>query len=42
LRREQHDPAILLGHATARYLDALHVAAEHIADPQMITNLPSR
>jgi hypothetical protein len=38
LQREQHDPAILLGHATARYLDALHVAAEHLADPQMITN----
>jgi hypothetical protein len=36
---EQHDPAILLSHATARYLDALHVAAEHLADPQMITNL---
>jgi conjugative relaxase-like TrwC/TraI family protein len=39
LRREQHDPAILLGHATARYLDALHVAAEHLADQQMITKL---
>ncbi|MFL6046034.1 MAG: MobF family relaxase [Propionibacteriaceae bacterium] len=39
LQREQHDPAILLGHATARYLDALHVAAEHLADPQMITKL---
>ena len=39
MRREQHDPAILLGHATARYLDALRVAAEHLADPQMITNL---
>jgi hypothetical protein len=39
LQREQHDPAILLGHATSRYLDALHVAAEHLADPQMITKL---
>ncbi len=39
LQREQHDPAILLGHATARYLDALHIAAEHLADPQMITEL---
>jgi hypothetical protein len=39
LQREQHDPAILLGDATVRYLDALHVAAEHLADPQMITNL---
>jgi hypothetical protein len=26
-------------HATARYLDALHIAAEHLADPQMITKL---
>jgi hypothetical protein len=39
LQREQRDPAILLGHATARYLDALHIAAEHLADPQMITKL---
>ena len=39
LQREQHDPAILLGHATARYLDALHFAAEHLADAQMINNL---
>jgi conjugative relaxase-like TrwC/TraI family protein len=39
LQREQHDPAILLGHATARYLDALHIAAEHLADPQLITKL---
>jgi conjugative relaxase-like TrwC/TraI family protein len=41
LHREQHDPAVRLGHATARYLDALHVAAEHLADPQMITDLES-
>jgi conjugative relaxase-like TrwC/TraI family protein len=39
LQREQHNPAILLGHATARYLDALHLAAEHLVDPQMITKL---
>ena len=39
LKREEHDPAILLGHATARYLDALHVAAEHLADPEIITKL---
>ena len=39
LQREQHDPAILLGHGTARYLDALQVAAEQLADPQMITKL---
>jgi hypothetical protein len=31
-----------LGHATARYLDALHIAAEHIADPQMINDLDSQ
>jgi hypothetical protein len=37
LQREQQDPAILLGHATARYLDALHIAAEHLAGQQMIT-----
>jgi hypothetical protein len=42
LHREQHDPAVQLGHATARYLDALHIAAEHIADPQMITDLDSQ
>jgi hypothetical protein len=28
-----------LGHATARYLDALHVAAEHLAVPRTIANL---
>jgi conjugative relaxase-like TrwC/TraI family protein len=39
LQRQQHDPAIQLGHATARYLDALHVAAEHMAGPQMIADL---
>ena len=39
LQREQHDPAVQLGRATARYLDALHVAAEHIADLQMIADL---
>jgi hypothetical protein len=39
LQREQHDPAILLGRATTRYFDALHVAAEHLADPQMISSL---
>jgi conjugative relaxase-like TrwC/TraI family protein len=39
LRTEQRDPAVQLGHATARYLDALHVAAEHFAGPQMIADL---
>jgi hypothetical protein len=37
--REQHDPAVRLGAATARYLDALYVAAEHLARPEMIANL---
>jgi hypothetical protein len=39
LQREQQDPAIRLGVATARYLDALHLAAEHLASPQMVANL---
>ena len=39
LQREQHDPAVRLGAATARYLDALHVAAEHLAGPQAVANL---
>jgi hypothetical protein len=39
LRREHRDPAVQLGHATARYLDALHVAAGHVADPHMIADL---
>ena len=28
---EQQDPVGLLGAAAARYLDALHLAAEHLA-----------
>jgi hypothetical protein len=39
LQREQQDPAVRLGAATARYLDALHVAAEHIAGPRAVANL---
>jgi hypothetical protein len=39
LQREQHDPATRLGAATARYLDALNLAAEHLAGPQAIANL---
>ena len=35
LRREQQDPAIRLGAATARYLDALHLAAERLTGPEM-------
>jgi hypothetical protein len=41
LQRQQHDPAVQLGYATTRYLDALHVAAEHLADPQLIADLDS-
>ncbi len=39
LLREQHDPAVRLGAATARYLDSLYVAAEHLARPEMVANL---
>jgi hypothetical protein len=38
-KREQQDPAGRLGAAAARYLDALHVAAEHLAGPQVVANL---
>jgi AAA domain/TrwC relaxase len=41
LQRQLHDPAMQLGDATVRYLDALHIAAEHLAGPQMITNIDS-
>jgi hypothetical protein len=36
---EQHDPAVRLGAATARYLDALYAAAEHLARPGVVANL---
>jgi conjugative relaxase-like TrwC/TraI family protein len=39
LQREQHDPAVRLGGAAARYLDALHLAAEHLSGPQAAANL---
>jgi hypothetical protein len=39
LQREQQDPAARLGAAAARYLDALHLAAEHLARPQVVANL---
>jgi hypothetical protein len=39
LQREQQDPAARLGSATARYLDALHLAAEHLAGPQVAASL---
>jgi conjugative relaxase-like TrwC/TraI family protein len=39
LQHEQQDPAARLGAATAHYLDALHLAAEHLAGPQAVANL---
>jgi conjugative relaxase-like TrwC/TraI family protein len=39
LQREQQDPAVRLGAAVARHLDALHLAAEHLAGPQLVANL---
>jgi len=39
LHREQHDPAARLGAAAARYLDALHLAAEHFTYPQVAASL---
>jgi AAA domain len=39
LQREQQDPAARLGAAAARYLDALHLAAEHLAGPEVVANL---
>ena len=39
LLREQQDPAARLAAATARYLDALHLAAEHLSGPQVVANL---
>ena len=37
--REQHDPAVRLGPAAARYLDALQFAAEHLVGPQVVAGL---
>jgi conjugative relaxase-like TrwC/TraI family protein len=39
LLREEQDPAVRLGAATARYLDALYVAAEDLARPELVANL---
>ena len=39
LHREQQNPPARLGAATARYLDAFHVAAEHLAGSQLIADL---
>ena len=37
LRRDEQDSAV--GSAPPHYLDALHLAAEHIADPQLVASL---
>jgi hypothetical protein len=39
LYREQEDAAVRLGWAAACYLDALRLAAEYLAGPQVIANL---
>jgi hypothetical protein len=39
MQRQLRDPAMQLGDATARYLDALHIAAEHLAGPRLIADL---
>jgi hypothetical protein len=39
LRREQQEPAIRLGAAAARYVDALHLATERLTGPQVDANL---
>jgi conjugative relaxase-like TrwC/TraI family protein len=39
LLREQQAPAVRLGESVARYLDALHLAAEHLAGPEVVASL---
>jgi hypothetical protein len=39
LQRDLQDPAVRLGAAAARYLDALHLSAEHLAGPEVVANL---
>ena len=39
LQREQQDPVGRLGAAAARYVDALHLAAEHLAGTQVAASL---
>jgi conjugative relaxase-like TrwC/TraI family protein len=36
LQREQHNPAVRLGESVARYLDALHMAAEDVIGPSAV------
>jgi hypothetical protein len=39
MQREEQDPSARLGAGVARYLDALHLAAEHLVGPQVVANL---
>jgi conjugative relaxase-like TrwC/TraI family protein len=39
VQAEQQDPAARLGAAAARYLDALQLAAEHLASPEVVRSL---
>ena len=39
LQREQADPATQLGHATARYLDALYLAAEDVIGADVVQDI---
>ena len=39
LQRDQHDPAVRLADAAARYVDALHVAAEDLAGREVVAAL---
>jgi hypothetical protein len=39
LERDQHDPAVRLADAAARYVDALHVAAEDVAGREIVESL---
>ena len=39
LQRDHHDPAVRLGDAAARYVDALQVAAEDLAGPERVEAL---
>jgi len=39
LQRDQHDPSVRLGDAAARYIDALHLAAEDLAGHEVVEAL---
>jgi conjugative relaxase-like TrwC/TraI family protein len=42
LLRDQHDPALLLAPAVARYADAIGVAAEHVLGPDLVRSLDQK